>query len=193
MTLAELLVASVILSISLLGAYRAARSCLEAAEWVDRQSRTEGQLRRVFEQLARDLRCAIVDRLEDRSMIFVGRNEEGKAVLSFVCLPGDSLGWQPGIRSALRRVAYTAEEGNLIRSEQPLSGPDKSSSYVAVDGADHIAFRFFRAGEVLPQWSDEDKLPSAVEMTLNLNGVPHSAMIRIPSAQSAEILEEGEG
>ena len=60
-------------------------------------------------------------------------------------------------------------------------------------GADEIRARACECLRQVGLEDVEDKLPSAVEMTLNLNGVPHSAMIRIPSAQSAEILEEGEG
>jgi len=186
-TLMELLVASVILSVSMLGAYQASRSALFASRHVERQDRADREARSLFETIGRDLRCAVV--AEGRpEMSLTGQSAEaGGERLSFATLSGDvSSAWRPGARPALRRVSYALSGGKLTRAETALSGPGGSASSVLATAAAGLTLRFYRGTNAAQEWNSDRELPAAVEVAVVLDGRSHRALIRLPAGMEAE-------
>ena len=183
-TLMELLVASVILSICLLGAYQASRSALSASDRMDRYSQADQQVRSVFEALGRDLRCAVVAEGQP-SMSFTGQNGEEGGALACATLSGDGTAWHPGARPALRRAAYSASGGNLIRSETALSGPGGSHTSTLASGVGQLAFQFYQGANPVGEWDSDRELPTAVDIALVVNGVSYHTLLRLPAGKEA--------
>lgn len=185
LTLAELLVASTILSVCLLGAYRAVRSVGLVSERMSETRELGEQIRHTFETLGRDLRGAVVAK-GDSSMTFVGHNEEGAGLLSFSTLSGDASKWRPGVRPAIRRVTYTKSGGYLMRSETALSGPGRSHSSRLAKRISNITFQFHRGVESAESWNSDEDLPTALGVTLAQEGVVYRTVIWIPSGKEPE-------
>jgi type II secretion system protein J len=180
-TLAELLVASVILTITLIGAVQASRSALVASARMDREGQMNGQIRDAFETLGRDLRCAVV--VEGNSqMNFTGQS----ATMSFATLSGDATAWHPGAQPALRCVSYSVTDGKLTRSEIALSGPGGSHTSAFGAGVAGLAFQFYKGTNPGQEWNSDKELPTAVDVSLSVNGISHHTLLRLPAGTRAE-------
>jgi type II secretion system protein J len=176
-TLAELLVASVVLTISLIGAVQASRSALVASNRMDREGQTDGQIQDAFEALGRDLRCAQV--VEGNSqMTFTGQ----AATMSFATLSGDvSCGWHPGAQPALRQVSWAMTNGKLTRAETALSGPGGSHTSEFGSKVAGLALQFYRGTNSGQEWNSDKELPTAVDVSLTVNDVSHHTLLRLPA------------
>lgn len=183
-TLMELLVASVILSISLLGAYQASRAALVASARMDRDGQSDRQVRDAFEAVGRDLRCAVVaEGLPD--MNFTGQNGDEGGSLAFATLSGDATAWRPGTQPALRRVSWSAAGGKLTRAETALSGPGGSHTGKPASGVERMTCRFYQGANPGETWNSDRDLPTAVQITLAVNGLSHRMLVRLPAGKEA--------
>jgi type II secretion system protein J len=170
-------VASVILTITLIGAVQASRSALVASNRMDREGGTAEEVQDAFEALGRDLRCAVV--VEGNSqMKFTGQ----AATMSFSTLSGDALcAWRPGAQPALRQVTWSLSNNKLTRTETALSGPGGSHTSAFGVGVTELTFQFYRRTTPGQEWSSDKEIPTAVDISLTVNGVSRRRLLQLPA------------
>jgi type II secretion system protein J len=184
-TLAELLVASVILSICLLGVHQAGRSVLTAARETERNAERIEDLREAFKLMARDLRSAVIVKDQPDTRFAGGVTEEG-ASMSFTTLSGESTLWRSGWKPALLSVTYSMKDGDLSRAASSAVQPDEAPPVVLASGLDRAEFRFYEGDSARESWESEKELPRAVEVALAFKGTACRTLICIPAGGKTE-------
>jgi type II secretion system protein J len=177
-TLAELLVASVILSICLIGVHQAGRTVFQAVRETERRADRVGELRTAFDLLGRDIRSAVIAQGQKETAFAGGADRDG-VFLSFATLSGDATVWRTGWRPALSRVAYSVREGKLIRTESSATRPDEESTVTLASGVEGAEFLFHRGGTTRGSWESEEELPDAVEVSLAFPGLACRTLIGV--------------
>lgn len=181
-TLAELLVASVILTISLLGVHQAGRTVLKAAAETEKKAETVEELSGAFMLIERDLRAAVIFE-NDPEMKMTGGNGDKGSTLSFMTLSGDSTVWRTGWRPGVSKVIYAAEDGRLTRRESSTVRPGQESVTVLLPQIDRMTLQFHGKEGVTDSWDSEKDLPRAVELELVAAGFGCRTMVCLPAAE----------
>lgn len=195
-TLIEVMVAMAITAVIAVMAYSGLNSALNAMEQSDIQSKRLNEVTLLFSVLAKDLRQA-VPRMVRSGTLGERQNAFDAPENELIAFQLTRQGWsnpRPNVyrRSELQRVAYSVEEGKLIR--ESWYAPDHidatpSSRVVLVEGVEHLKMEYLQplqtsaslskhplGGRWRETWpypyptgsGGSDKLPLAVQMTIEL-------------------------
>ncbi len=179
-TLLELLVALAIFALVSAMAYSGLNNVLRARETTDAHASELAQLQKVFNILGRDIEQAanrsVRDNYGEAKGPFI-TSDHGSELLEFT-----RYGWNnpfpsdKRLRSYEQRVAYRLDEGKLIRSywfDLDRDYDSKQFEAVLLTGVDHLELRYLDRDKHWqtgwpPQGSEDQPLPRAVEVTLEL-------------------------
>ncbi len=182
-TLIEILVATVILAVMSVMAYRGvteARVAVENAEGhLDRLREVQRAMQVVVADFRTLTRRPVREPIGDGYRASLIRNASGVALVEL-----SRAGWPNGAgtpRGTVQRVLYRIEDGKLIREHWTVADPTLATQPVKrelLTGVDRVEFRFLNSGhEWIAEWPQFNSTneqafymrPLAVEMTVTLS------------------------